>query len=205
MTPPSWIHKLRRLLLTGFFIIAPVSLTFILLVWFVATVDRALSPFAGLLGRPVPGLGLITALLLMLAAGVLGSNIFGRHLIEFVEEWLLRIPVLNWIYRTIKQVSGVFSPESRAPGRKFVLVEYPRPGVYSLGFVTNQVALEQDGDSRELLSVYVPTNHMYVGDTILVPKAQVVNVDLTQQQGLQAVISAGASLPARLLAQGPPS
>jgi uncharacterized membrane protein len=184
------IKKLQRLLLTGFFVIAPLSLTFILLAWFVSFVDSSLSPVIGLIGRPVPGLGLICAVLLMLGAGMLAGNIVGRHILEYIEEALLKVPVLSGIYKTIKQMSDVFAP-SQKDFRSVVLVEYPRPEVLSLGFVTNEV----DVLGKKHYSVYIPTNHMYIGDTILAPAEQVVFTDLTQQQGIQAMISAGAALP----------
>ena len=204
MNPPPFTRRLQRLLLTGFFIVAPLSLTFLLVVWFVASVDRALAPVIGLIGRPLPGLGLITALTLVLGAGILASNLAGRHLIELAEEWLLKIPVFNWIYKTIKQVSDVFAPSGGARFQSVVIVEYPRPGVYSMGFVTNRFVLERGAAIQELLAVYIPTNHMYVGDTILVPPASVIHTDLPQQQGIQAAMSAGAAFPARIRSVNPP-
>ena len=194
-------RRLKRTLLTGLFIVAPISLTFILLAWFVTLVDRALGPVAAFFGHPVPGLGLVVAFLLVLAAGVLGSNLVGQQLLELTEEFLLKIPVFNWVYRTIKQLSEVLSPSGGANFKSIVLVEYPRPGVYSVGFVTNQISLEADGALRELVCVYVPTNHMYIGDSILVPPDKVIATKLTQQEGIQVVMSAGAALPALLKAQ----
>lgn len=184
--------------MTGFFVVAPLSLTFILLSWFVALVNGAVAPLVGLIGRPIPGLGLGVALLLVWLAGTLASNIAGQHILEWVEDILLKIPVFNWLYRTIKQVSDVFSPAGRATYRSVVLVEYPRPGVYSFGFVTNQLALEKPGGKQDCVTVYIPTNHMYVGDYILVPRENLLYTALTQQQGVQATISAGASLPGAL-------
>lgn len=202
----SWGRRFKRILLTGLFIVAPASLTFILLSWFVQALDHALAaPVAGLVGRPLPGLGLVTALVIVLAVGVLGSNIAGQHMLEVVEELLLRIPVFNWLYRTIKQVSVVFSPTNKSGFRSVVLVEYPRPGVYSIGFATNQVTLREGDKRTELVSVFIPTNHMYIGDTVLVPKDKVIATDLTQQQGIQATISAGATMPDLIKSLRPPA
>ncbi len=198
MKTPSWQRRFKRTLMTGFFVVAPLSLTFILLSWFVALVDGMLSPLVGLIGRPIPGLGIAVALVLVWVAGTLASNIAGQHILEWVEDILLKIPVFNWLYRTIKQVSDVFSPASRATYRSVVLVEYPRPGVYSFGFVTNQISLEKPSGKQECVTVYIPTNHMYVGDYILVPRENLLYTTLTQQQGVQATISAGASLPEAL-------
>ena len=190
------MKKLKRLLLTGLIVVAPFSLTFILISWFVGLVDRVLAaPLFGFLGRPIPGLGLVLAFILILLAGVLGSNIFGRHLLEVFEEFLLKIPVFNSVYRVFKQLSGVFSPGENGASRAVVLIEYPRPGIYSVGFLTNRLALEDADGRRELVSVYVPTNNVYIGNYVLVPASQVVSTDLTSHQALQATMSAGAALP----------
>lgn len=191
------LRGLKRTLLTGLFIVAPISLSFILLAWFVALVDGLLAPVVGFIGRPVPGLGLVVAFLLVFTAGILGGNIVGRHLLEVTEELLLKIPGFSWIYRTIKQLSEAFSP-SKSSFKSVVLVEYPRPGMRQLGFVTKKVDVEGVEGAQELVCVYIPTNHMYIGDSILVPADKVLTTSLTQQEGIQAVISAGASLPAHL-------
>lgn len=187
--------RLKRTLLTGLFIVGPFGLTFIVLAWIVSLIDAALAPLVGLIGRPIPGLGLVVGFLLVLAAGVVADNMVGQHLLEYAEDLALKIPVFNWLYRTIKQVSEVFSPSAKGSFRGVVLVEYPRPSCYSLGFVTNELSLETASGPEKLVCVYVPTNHMYIGDYILVPARQVITTQLTQQEGIQAAISAGAALP----------
>lgn len=192
-------RRFQRTLLTGLFIVAPFSLSFMLLVWFVTVIEGMLAPIVGLIGRPVPGLGLIVAFLIVLGVGMLASNIAGQHVLEWSEEMLLKIPGFNWVYRTLKQLSEVFSPSSKTAFKGVVLIEYPRPHVYSMGFVTNELTLDRDGHhAQKLVCVYVPTNHMYIGDFVLVPQDQVLPTQLNQQEGVQAAISAGAALPAHL-------
>ena len=203
MTRESPLRGLKRTLLNGLFIVAPVGLTMVMLVWLVSFIDGLLSPLASLAGRPIPGLGLLVAVALVFAAGLLGSNIFGRHLLEISEDLLLKIPVFNWVYRTVKQLSEVFSPSGKESFKSVVLVEYPRPGVYSVGFATKRVSLERDGARQDLVCVYVPTNHMYIGDFILVPAEKVITTKMTQQEGVQSVLSAGAALPDVLKAEAP--
>lgn len=193
--------RFKRTLLTGLFVIGPFSLTFMLLAWFVGTVNRAVAPLTDLIGYRVPGLGLAATLAIVLAAGALANNIAGQHVLDYFEELVLKIPVFNWLYRTIKQVADVFSPSKKAAFRRVVLVEYPRPEVYSLGFVTNELSLEKDGEGRPLACVFIPTNHMYIGDFILVPAARVIPTSLSLQDGIQCALSAGASLPAILKAE----
>jgi uncharacterized membrane protein len=121
--------------------------------------------------------------------------VVGRHLLEFVEEMVLRVPVLNWLYRTIKQVSDIFSPSGRQALKQFVVVEYPRQGVYRFGFVTKELSVVSDRLPQDAVTVYIPTNNLYIGDYVLVPRDSVFKTELTQQQGVQVVLSAGAALP----------
>ncbi|MBI5622692.1 MAG: DUF502 domain-containing protein [Elusimicrobia bacterium] len=188
-------RRLKRTLISGLFIIGPLSLTFILLSWAVAFVDRALAPVIGLVGRPLPGLGLAVAVVIVLAAGMLGGHVVGQHLLELVEELVLRVPGLNWLYRTIKQLSDIFSPSGKETLKHFVVVEYPRPGVYRFGFVTKELTVESDRLPKECVAVFIPTNHLYIGDCVLLPRDSVFKTELTQQQGVQATLSAGAALP----------
>lgn len=193
-------RRFKQYLVTGFIIIAPVSITLFLLVSFVQIVDIMMAPLAyAVFGRSIPGVGLAAAFLLMLVAGALGSNISGRHVLESVEDLLLHIPVFNWLYRTVKQLTEVFSPGSRMQFQSVVLIEYPRPGVYSVGFVTKKVrATMPDGREQTLFCVYVATNHVYIGDLVLVPEDKVLYTPLNMQEGIQAFLSAGATVPARL-------
>lgn len=167
----------------------------VLVVWSVITgVDRTLAPVIDTaLGFRVPGLGLISALLLILIAGVVTSHVVGERLLSFAEDQLARIPVFKWVYGTIKQMTEAFSPANKASFKSVVMIEFPRPGVYSMGFVTGETVLDlPDGKSKKLTAVYVPTNHVYVGDIVFVPPESVIPSRLTVQQGIQVALSAGA-------------
>jgi uncharacterized membrane protein len=199
---------LKRILVTGFLIVAPIGITLFLLASFVSMLDYVATPMSiALLGRHVRGLGILLLGVLILAAGLLGSNIQGKHILGVLERILLRIPVFSWLYGTIKQLTEVFSQEGTAQFKSVVLVEYPRPGVHSIGFATNQVqVVGPDGTREELTCVYIPTNHIYIGDMILVPKEKVRETRLTLQEGVQTLLSAGATMPKTLeTASIPPS
>lgn len=196
--------RLRRYFVSGFFTLIPIGLS-VLVVWsFVSGVDRTLAPVVdATLGFHLPGLGLIAGVLLILGAGVLASHVVGERLLEFAEDILIRIPVFKWVYSTIKQMTEAFSPANKASFKSVVFVEYPRPGVYSLGFVTGETELDsKDGTRKRLTSVYVPTNHVYIGDLIFVPAEHVIATDMGIQQGIQVVLSAGAIIPPRLHGDG---
>lgn len=191
--------RLRRYFVSGFFTLIPIGLS-VLVVWtFVSTVDLTLAPVLdAALGFRVPGLGLIAALLLILGAGVLASHVVGERLLVLAEEFLARIPVFKWVYGTIKQMTEAFSPANKASFKSVVMVEFPRPGVYSLGFATGEMILDlPDGGHKKLTSVYIPTNHVYIGDVIFVPSESVIPSRMSVQQGIQVALSAGAVLPER--------
>ncbi len=198
------LRRLQRLFLTGLFVLAPFGLTFMLLAWLVAFIEGLVMPLTQVSGQRIPGLGLITAVAVILGTGALASNIVGQHLLDLFEELLLRIPIFNWLYKTIKQVAELFSPNGKNSFKSVVLVEFPRPGVYSVGFLTNEVSLADGEVVSAMVCVYIPTNHMYIGDYILVPKEAVLATPLTLQEGIQAAISAGASLPPLLKAKRRP-
>lgn len=188
--------RLKRYFISGFFTLIPIGLS-VLVVWtFVSTVDLTLAPVIdAALGFRVPGLGLIAALLLILGAGMVTSHVVGERLIVLAEDVLARIPVFKWVYGTIKQMTEAFSPANKASFKSVVMVEFPRPGVYSMGFATGEMLLDVPGGSRrKLIAVFIPTNHVYIGDVIFVPEEQVIPSRMTVQQGIQAALSAGAVL-----------
>ncbi|MDE2291836.1 MAG: DUF502 domain-containing protein [Elusimicrobia bacterium] len=192
----SLARRIKRYLITGFLVLTPLSVSLLLLSWFVGWIDGLLSPLAqAMLGRGVPGIGLALALVLVLGTGWLSSNIIGQQVLDAVEDMVLHVPVLAWLYKTIKQLTDVLSPDSKSALRNVVLVEYPREGVYQLGFTTGQTRREGMDEPEELTSVYVPTNHFYIGDVLLVPSSRLRKTDMTLQQGIQFFLSAGASAP----------
>jgi len=194
----------RQYLLTGLFVTVPIGVSLLVVVWFITFVDQtAAPPLDAFLGVHIPGIGLLTAFLSVLAAGVLASHVVGQTLLELGERVILVVPGLNWLYRTIKQIVEVFSPENPAAFRRVVLVEHPKPGSYSLGFVTKELQVDLgDGRAQEMVSVYIPTNHFYLGDFVMFPVSAVHPTPLTVQQGIQCALSAGAAIPERLSARG---
>lgn len=192
--------RLRHYFITGFFTLIPIGLSTAVVWSLVVGVDRTFAPVLDTaLGFHLPGLGIIAALAAILIAGFVGSHVLGGRMLLVAEHAVERIPVFKWVYGTIKQMTEAFSPANKSSFKSAVLVEYPRPGVYSLGFVTGETVLERDGVAdKTLVSVYVPTNHVYIGDIVLVPADQVIATYIGVQQGIQIALSAGATFPERL-------
>ncbi|NLN16085.1 MAG: DUF502 domain-containing protein [Firmicutes bacterium] len=150
-----------------------------------------------LVGRRVPGLGALLSLLLVLGVGVIGANVLGRRMIEFGESLLLRLPLVRTVYTSIKQLLMGFVLDNKDAFQQVVLVEYPRPGMYSLAFVTRQGAPWYQGEgSEELYSIFIPTTpNPTSGYMLLVPREQVEFVDLSVEDALKMIISGGLISP----------
>lgn len=191
----SWF-KVR--FITGFFVTVPVVLTAYVLWIFYREVDGFLSPvYEQILGRRVPALGFLTAIVIIFMMGVLATNVVGRRVLQWGEWLLRRVPIFGRVYPAVKDLIEAFSPHRRSGFREFVIVEHPRDGIYAYGFRTGEVRLE--GTKPEaLVTVYVPTNHLYLGDIVLVPREGVLPTGLTIEEGIRIILSAGTAAPRRL-------
>jgi uncharacterized membrane protein len=195
----SWI-KVR--FITGFFVTVPIVVTAYVLWLFYAWVDGLLAPvYEELLHRHVPALGFLTAAALLFLIGVLATNVVGRRIVQLGEQLLLRVPLVRRVYPTVKELVEAFSPGRETGFREFVLVEHPREGAWTYAFVTGNVAVAEL-PAPSLVSVYVPTNHLYLGDILLVPPSGVVPTGLSIEEGIRIILSMGAAAPARLPARG---
>lgn len=188
---------LKRYLIAGLLVVIPISLTFLVIGWFVSFIDGITAPlFARLFGHKIPGMGLISAVIALIVIGFITSYVPGQRFFNFWESIILRIPVLSWVYKTIKQIVDAFSPESNHSFKSVVIVEYPRQGSFSLGFVTKELALDRpESNGESFIAVYIPTNHVYLGDYVLFHKQDVIFTTLSVQEGIKCALSAGATLP----------
>ena len=140
---------------------------------------------------------LVLAVLLIGLVGSLARYYFGKKLIQWVDLALLRVPLLNKIYSTIKQVNQAFSPSNKSSFKQVVLVEFPRPGSYSVGFLTGEDHKEVQQKTREhVLSVFVPTTpNPTSGFLVLVPEQEITRLDMSVADGIKFIISLGAIAP----------
>lgn len=188
------LRRLRNWFFAGLVILAPAVLTVYFLTIGFRWLDALLGGIAArTLGRQVPGLGLLASIVLAVAVGALASNLLGRRLIHWSEQALLRVPIFRGVYATIKQVIDAFAGQQRTAFQNVVLVEYPRKGIFSIGFVTAGAPAELDERTGEdLLNVFVATTpNPTSGFLILVPRRDVQFLDLTVEDGMKMVISGG--------------
>jgi uncharacterized membrane protein len=185
--------------ITGFFVTVPAIASAWLLYVFWDFIDTFFSPgYERVFGRRIPGLGFLTAVLFILVMGTIATNVLGRRVLSRVERLFVRVPIFRSIYPSIKQLIESFSPEKRQSFKAVVLAEHPREGEFVFGFVTSEVLVETPGRKREMVTVFVPTNNLYLGDVIMVPRQDVISTGLTVEEGIRIILSAGTATPARL-------
>ncbi len=197
---------MRKYFITGLLIWIPLVITIWVLKLVVDMLDQSLLllPTAvhteNWLGYHIPGLGAILTLLIIFGTGVFATNFFGAQLVEIWHDILHRIPVVNSIYSSVKQISDTLFSSSGQAFRKALLVQWPREGMWTIAFLTGTPG----GDVRrylpdDCLSVYVPTTPNPTGGYfVILRRDQVIELDMTVDQALKYIISMGVVPPPEL-------
>ena len=192
----SWL-KVR--FIAGFFVTVPAVATAWLLWVFWSKVDDILAPmYERIIGRPVPGLGFLTAVGIILLMGTIARNVVGRRVIAWGDTLLLKVPIYRRLYPSVKMLLDAFSPARRSSFKAVVLVQHPREGAWAFGFVTSEVLVEIPDGKAEMVTVFVPTNNLYLGDITVVPSTDAIPTGLTVEEGIRIILSAGTATPSRL-------
>jgi uncharacterized membrane protein len=192
------MQRLRRSFITGFFVTVPLVVSVAALVWIFGIIDRFTAPVATrVLGREVPGLGILITLLVVLVMGTVATNVIGRRMLARAESWLMMIPVFRTIYAPVKQLVAAFSPDNEYGFKRVVMVEDPARGTV-MGFLTKEFTVDRGTWQEELVAVYVPTNHLYLGDIVFVPRERISYPDLTVEEGIRIFLTGGMSLPGKI-------
>jgi uncharacterized membrane protein len=188
----SW---LRRSFIAGFFVIVPLFISVAALVWMFRLVDSVTEPLSvRVLGRAVPGLGVLLTVGIILVVGAIATNVFGKRVLQRTEYYLMHVPVFKTIYAPVKQLIVAFSPDNDAGFKKVVIVEDPKRGMI-LGFLTREFTLQRHGESIPVVAVYVPTNHLYLGDVFVFPREIVFYPDVSVEEGIRIFLTGGMALP----------
>jgi uncharacterized membrane protein len=196
---PRFENWLKSRFIAGFFFTVPVFATGWILWLFWSGVDDIFAPmYARIFGRPVPGLGFLTAVAVIVTMGALARNIVGRRVLAWGDRLLLKVPIYRRLYPSVKMLIDSFSPERRSAFRAVVLVQHPRAGEYAFGFVTSELTLETPDGKLDMVTVFVPTNNLYLGDITLVSRDDVIETGLPVEEGLRIILSAGTATPPRL-------
>ena len=194
---------IRRWLLAGLLVLVPLAVTVWLLNWIISTLDQTLQILPGdwhpdkLLGVHIPGFGVLLALAIVLSIGALATNFFGKKLVSWWDALLSRIPIVRSIYSSVKQVSDTLFSENGNAFRKALLVQWPREGVWTIGFQTGMPGGDVVNHLQgEYLSVYVPTTPNPTGGYfVMLPRADCIELKMSVDEALTYVISMGVVVP----------
>jgi uncharacterized membrane protein len=193
---------LRRSFLAGLVVTVPLLITVVTLVWtfrFIDGVARPLSEYV--LGREVPGLGVLMTAAFILVVGATATNVIGRRILQQGEKWLLNVPLFKTVYAPVKQLVAAFSPDSESGFKKVVIVDDARRGTV-IGFLTREFTIDRGTGPEPMVAVYVPTNHLYLGDVLVFPRGQVFFPDVSVEEGIRIFLTGGMALPGAIKGRG---
>ena len=197
------MKNLRRYLVAGILVWLPIGITIILLRILIGLLDRSLVLIPArfqpevLLGVAIPGLGLLLTLAILLLTGVLAANFVGRSLVGFWERMLERIPVVRSVYSASKNFAEIVFSDSDQSFKKVLLIEYPRKGLYGLAFQTSTDLGEiQSRTGEDVVCTFVPTTpNPTSGFIIIIPRKDVIELDMEVDDALKMIISLGVVVP----------
>ncbi len=199
------LRTLRKHFLAGLLVVVPIGIVILILYWFFSTIDSLLQPIIkATFGQEITGLGFAISLVLIYITGVIASNFIGKRVIRFGESILARVPVLKQLYSGSKQVVAGLSGTglNKAAFREVVLVEFPRDGMKTIAFVTNEV---KDKSGQKLLMIYIPTAPIPTsGYFEMVTEDKVIRSNITVDEAMQMVISSGMVSPTEIDTKGSP-
>ncbi|KAF2324555.1 hypothetical protein GH714_015229 [Hevea brasiliensis] len=195
----SWASKK---FMTGCVILLPIAVTFYITWGFVHFVDGFFSPVYDHLGinifgkYNIAGLGFATSITFIFLVGIFMSSWLGASVLTIGEWFIKKMPLVSYIYSSSKQISAAISPDQTTNAFKEVaIIRHPRIGEYAFGFITSTVILQRSMGEEELCCVYVPTNHLYVGDIFLISTKDILRPNLSVREGIEIIISGGMSVP----------
>ena len=198
MTSSSRSSSFRHNLFAGLLAVVPLLVTVFVLVWLAQLIEGLMAPlFSWALGRSVPGLGFVSALVVVVTVGIITTTVVGSKILALGEGLLTRIPLFKDIYVPVKQLVAAFSPKNDSGFKKVVLAPHLKGGNLSLGFLTREFEMsDATGQAVSWAAVYVPTNHLWLGDVYCVLRRDLLFPEITVEQGIRIVLTGGTSFPA---------
>jgi len=191
------LRHFRNTLITGFLILVPVVITYWILRLIFESLDGILQPaIRPILGRGIPGLGIAVLVVSIYVMGLVGANFLGRKLVYWGQQFLLKFPIVNFVYSAAKELIESFSGQRNTGLKRVVMIEYPRIGVWTIGFLTSTTI---DENGRVLGMVYIPTSPTpNSGWVAILPLEQVYDTDLSVSIAMRLVLSGGIATPPQI-------
>ena len=189
----SIIQNIRSKLFAGIATALPLLLTYFLLEFLFISLDELSAPILNKFGIEIPGLGILLTLVLLFFLGILVTNFLGRKIFDLGERIVKRVPVVNTIYSTLKQITDTFTKGTTDAFEGAVYIQYPRVGLWTLAFISGQ-SIDKNG---------IPYYHLFVPTTpnptsgffLIIPQADAVQSDMSVEEGLKTIISGGMLAP----------
>jgi uncharacterized membrane protein len=196
---------LRATFVTGLVVTVPVVATFLALRFLFRSLDGLLGPtVAELTGRELPGLGLLATLAIVLAAGLSARSFVGRRLVHTGERLIDQVPVVRSLYKASRDIVETATLSKRQVFREVVMLEYPRPGLYSYGFVTGYTSREADRGTERLAHVFIPGPPVpTTGHLVAARVEELVYLDMAVEEALKLILSGGMVTPPSLREREP--
>ena len=195
------LQWLRRSFIAGFFVTVPLFISVAAILWLFRVIDGLVGPvYIKFLGRELPGLGIIVTALAILLVGAIATNVVGKRLLQRAEWLLLHVPLFRSVYAPVKQLVVAFSPDNEYGFKRVVLIEDSARGLL-LGFLTKEFTIDRGQGPEALIAVYVPTNHLYLGDIVICPRDRATYPDITVEQGIRIFLTGGMALAGRIRAR----
>jgi uncharacterized membrane protein len=192
---------LRRSFIAGFFVTVPLFISVAALLWLFRLVDGFISPvYIKYLGRELPGLGLLTTGLAIVVVGAIATNVVGKRLLQRLEGLLLHVPLFRSIYAPVRQLVVAFSPDNEFGFKRVVLIE-DAAGRFLMGFLTREFTVDRGSGPEAMVAVYVPTNHLYLGDIVICSPERASYPDVTVEQGIRIFLTGGMAMAGRIRAR----
>lgn len=190
--------KLKTIFTTGLLTILPLAVTIYVFYFIFNFLDNLVGGLIeSVFSFRIPGIGFASGLALILLIGFIASNIIGNRLINFFDHIFQQVPITRGIYTSAKQIIDAFTLQGKNAFQQVVLLEYPRKGLYVIGFVTGQSRGEiQEKTAEETLNIFVPTTpNPTSGMLILAPRHEVTELKMTVEEGMKVIISGGLFSP----------
>jgi len=189
---------LRRSFIAGFFVTVPLFISVAAFIWIFGVVDGLTGPmYDRLLGQRIPGLGTATTAAVILLVGAFATNVIGKRVLQRAESYLLHVPVFRTIYAPVKQLVVAFSPDNEHGFKQVVMLEDAKQK-YTLGFLTKEFTVDRGKGPEALVAVYVPTNHLYLGDIVICERGRATFPNITVEEGIRIFLTGGMALPSRI-------
>lgn len=188
------VNSLKRNLLAGIIVVVPIAGTIFILHWLFFSIDGLLAPLVeAIFGRNIVGVGFIMMLIVVYLAGIIGANVIGKRIIRRSELFLAAVPMVRSVYNTFKQVLESIILPTKGGFKEVVLVEFPRLGMRTVGFVTNRV---KDNAGRDYVNVYIPTTpNPTSGYLEIIPADEVTPTGWSVEDAVKIVVSGGMISP----------